>query len=340
MNKLDPKTRAQIITLLCEGMAIRAITRVTGASKNTIAKLLADVGQACAAYHDQHVRGLTSKRIQMDEIWSFVYAKKANVKRAKNAPPEAGDAWTWTAIDADSKLLVSFLVGDRTTDSAVRFVDDLRSRLSNRVQLTSDGHRAYLEAVDTAFGDDVDYAMLHKIYASEPAGEKRYSPAVCVGAQKRKITGDPDDQHISTSFAERQNLTMRMHMRRFTRLTNAFSKKIENHTAAVALHTMFYNFVRVHQTLKITPAMAAGVTDRLWEISDLVKVLEDWEAQQNNEPSFEIEEYRIGGGYFVRVSFPNGEIEAIYGFNTRVDAIKWIRCEAVVWLYQRKRSIA
>lgn len=336
MNKLSPQDRAKILTLLCEGMAIRAIVRVTGASKNTVAKLLADVGQACAAYHDQHVRNLKSQRIQMDEIWSFIYAKNDNVRRAKNAPEEAGDAWTWTAIDADSKLLVSWLVGQRNTDSALRFVDDLRSRLADRVQLTSDGHRPYLTAVDTVFGDDVDYAMLHKIYGSDPVGDKRYSPAVCIGAQKRKITGRPDAKHISTSYAERANLTMRMHMRRFTRLTNAFSKKVENHVAAVALHTMFYNFVRVHQTLKVSPAMAAGVTDRLWEISDIVQVLENWEAQQETEPSFDIEANKIGDGHFVRVTFPTGETEAIYGFATKADALRWIRCEAVVWLYERR----
>lgn len=338
MNKLSPEARVQILTLLCEGMAIRAITRVTGASKNTVAKLLADVGQACAAYHDQHVRGLTSKRIQMDEIWSFVYAKNDNVKRAKSAPEEAGDVWTWTAIDADSKLLVSWLVGDRTTESALRFVDDLRSRLANRVQLTSDGHRPYLTAVDTVFGDDVDYAMLHKIYGPAPGGERRYSPPVCIGAQKRKITGEPDAKHVSTSYAERQNLTMRMHMRRFTRLTNAFSKKIENHTAAVALHTMFYNFVRVHQTLKVSPAMAAGITDRLWEVSDIVRVLEAWEAQRVTEPCFDVEENRIGGGFFVRVTFPNGKTEAIYGFVTKADAVKWMRCEAIVWLWNKRKN--
>lgn len=338
MNRLTSKDRAQIITLLCEGMAIRAITRVTGASKNTVAKLLADVGQACAAYHDQYVRGLTSKRIQMDEIWSFVYAKNDNVKRAKNAPAEAGDVWTWTAIDADSKLLVSWLVGDRTTDSALRFVDDLRSRLANRVQLTSDGHRPYLAAVDTVFGDDVDYAMLNKIYGASPEAERRYSPAVCIGAQKKRVTGRPNKKHISTSYAERQNLTMRMHMRRFTRLTNAFSKKIENHTAAVALHTMFYNFVRAHQTLKVSPAMAAGVTDRLWDVSDIVQILEDWEAQCVTDPSFEVEANRIGDGYFVRVTFPTGETEPIYGFATKADAIKWVRCEAVVWLYEKRNK--
>jgi IS1 family transposase len=319
-------------------MAIRAITRVTGASKNTVAKLLSDVGQACAAYHDQHVRNLKSQRIQMDEIWSFVYAKQDHVKRAKNAPPHAGDVWTWTAIDADSKLLVSWLVGNRRVDSAVRFVDDLKSRLANRVQLTSDGHRPYLVAVDTVFGEDVDYAMLNKIYGSDPVGEKRYSPAICIGAQKRKVTGKPEAKHISTSFAERQNLTMRMHMRRFTRLTNAFSKKVENHTAAVALHTMFYNFVRIHQTLKVTPAMAAGVTDRLWEISDLVKMLEDWEAQQDNEPSFDVDMHAIDGKPFVRVTFPDGKEETIYGFAARADAIKWIRCEAVVWLYDKRQA--
>ena len=338
MNKLTPEARAQILTLLCEGMAIRAITRVTGASKNTVAKLLADVGQACAAYHDKHVRGLTSQRVQMDEIWSFVYAKNDNVKRAKSAPEEAGDVWTWTAIDADSKLLVSWLVGDRTTDSALRFVDDLKSRLTNRVQLTSDGHRPYLVAVDTVFGDDVDYAMLHKIYGPAPGGERRYSPPVCTGAHKRKITGNPDVKHVSTSYAERANLTMRMHMRRFTRLTNAFSKKIENHTAAVALHTMFYNFVRVHQTLKVSPAMAAGVTDKLWEMADLVQVLEDWEAQQDSEPQFDVETHAIDGKPFVRVTFPNGQGEAIYGFTTKAEALRWIRCEAVVWLYEKRQT--
>ncbi|WP_137044688.1 DDE-type integrase/transposase/recombinase [Pseudolabrys sp. FHR47] len=338
MNKLDPKTRAQILTLLCEGMAIRAITRVTGASKNTVAKLLADVGQACAAYHDQHVRGLTSQRIQMDEIWSFVYAKNDNVKRAKSAPADAGDVWTWTAIDADSKLLVSWLVGDRTTYSALRFVDDLKSRLANRVQLTSDGHRPYLQAVDTVFGADVDYAMLNKIYGAAPSGERRYSPAVCIGAQKKRVTGNPDVRHVSTSYAERQNLTMRMHMRRFTRLTNAFSKKIENHTAAVALHTMYYNFVRIHQTLKISPAMAAGVTDRLWDVSDIVAVLEAWEAERVTEPTFDVEANKIGEGHFVRVTFRSGETEAVYGFADKAAAIKWIRCEAVVWLWQQRQE--
>jgi IS1 family transposase len=274
----------------------------------------------------------------MDEIWSFVYSKQDNVKRAKNAPEHAGDAWTWTAIDADSKLLISWLVGQRNTNSAVRFVADLRSRLSNRVQLTSDGHRPYLTAVDTVFGDDVDYAMLHKIYGASPEGEKRYSPAKCIGAEKRKIIGNPKNKHISTSYAERSNLTMRMHMRRFTRLTNAFSKKVEIHVAAVALHTMFYNFVRIHQTLRVTPAMAAGVADRVWDIADIVRVLEAWELQRETEPQFDVEVHAIDKKPYVRVTFPDGKTEAIYGFETRADAIKWIRCEAVVWLWTRKEQ--
>jgi hypothetical protein len=237
-----------------------------------------------------------------------------------------------------SKLLVSWYLGGRDTDAAMHFLTDLRARLANRIQLTSDGHRAYLQAVDSVFGEDVDYAMLNKIYGADPQRQKRYSPAKWIGAQKRKITGKPDAKHISTSYAERANLTMRMHMRRFTRLTNAFSKKVENHVAAVALHTMFYNFVRMHQTLKMSPAMAAGVTDRLWEISDLVQILEDWEAQQENEPSFDVDTHAVDGKLLVRVTFPDGKTETIYGFTTRADAIKWIRCEAVVWLYQRRSA--
>jgi IS1 family transposase len=339
MNRLTREERAQILGLLCEGMAIRAASRITGASKNTIAKLLVEAGEACAAYHDQHVRKLTSQRIQMDEIWSFVYAKNDNVKRAKSAPEEAGDVWTWTAIDADSKLLVSWLVGQRDTNSALRFVDDLRSRLSNRVQLTSDGHRPYLTAVDTVFGRDVDYAMLHKIYGADPAAERRYSPAKCIGAEKRKLIGNPKSKHISTSYAERSNLTMRMHMRRFTRLTNAFSKKVQNHAAAVALHTMFYNFVCVHQTLRVTPAMAAGIADRVWDVSDLVRALEQYEKARETEPSFEPEANVIGEGWFVRVTFPNGETDTIRNnFASKADTVKWIRCEAVVWLWKRRSN--
>lgn len=337
MNRLPLQTRAQILHLLVEGSSIRAITRLTGASKNTVIKLLEDAGRACAAYHDRVVRNLQSKRVQVDEIWSFVYAKNANVRTAKSAPAEAGDAWTWTAIDADSKLLISWLVSGRDATSAEFFLTDVRSRLTNRVQLTSDGHRPYLQAVDAAFGDDVDFAMLVKHYGTAPEGERRYSPAICLGATKRRVTGNPDPRYVSTSYAERQNLTMRMHMRRFTRLTNGFSKKLKNHTAAVALHTMFYNFIRIHQTLKMTPAMAAGVTDRLWEMSDLVQMLEAWEALHARiEPKFEIDHHQVDGKPFVRVTFPNGETEAVYGFEIAADAAKWIRNKSQGWLYDRR----
>jgi IS1 family transposase len=339
MSKLDQKARVQIISLLCEGMSIRATTRLTGASKNTVAKLLVAVGHAVTAYQDKALRNLKSQRVQIDEIWSFIYCKNDNVKRAKSAPAEAGDVWTWTAIDADSKLLVSWYLGARDTDAALHFLTDLRSRLANRIQLTSDGHRPYLQAVDTAFGDDVDYAMLNKIYGADPQGQKRYSPAKCIGAEKRKITGEPDTKHISTSYVERANLTMRMHMRRFTRLTNAFSKKMENHAATIALHSMFYNFVRIHQTLKVTPAMAAGVTDKLWEISDIVQVLEDFESQRKTEPLFEIERERIGKDYFVRATLANGSTDTIHGFKTEIEAAKWIRNESVVWLYERRKKL-
>lgn len=281
MNRLTKEARARILHLLCEGNSIRAVTRLTGASKNTVVKLMIDAGKACAAYHDEHVRNLASKRIQVDEIWSFTYAKQKNVAAAKAAPQGAGDTWTWTALDADSKLMVSWLVGGRDSEYAISFMDDLRSRLANRVQLTSDGHRAYLEAVEGAFGGDVDYAQLVKLYGAAPESAKgRYSPAECIGAHKHRVEGNPDPKHVSTSFAERQNLNMRMHMRRFTRLTNAFSKKVENHAHSVALFATYYNFVRIHKTLRTTPAMAAGVTKRLWEIGDVVDVLEAWEVSQ------------------------------------------------------------
>ena len=232
------------------------------------------------AYHDETVRNVEARRIQCDEIWTFTYAKQKDVATAKAAPHGAGDTWTWTAIDADTKLIVSYFVGGRDSECAMWFMDDLRSGLANRVQLTSDGHRAYLEAVEGAFGGDIDYAMLVKMYGAAPEGEKRYSPAVCTGARRTRIEGDPDPKHVSTSYVERNNLTMRMHMRRFTRLTNAFSKKIENHAYAVALHMMYYNFVRIHQSLRITPAMAAGVTDTLWSLEDIVRVVDEWEASK------------------------------------------------------------
>ena len=289
MRKLASSERARILHLLCEGNSIRAITRLTGASKNTVAKLLVDAGKACAAYHDHYVRDVRASRIQVDEIWSFTYAKQKNVPTAKNAPEGAGDTWTWTAIDADSKLIVSYLVGGRDAEYAMWFMDDLRERLANRVQLTSDGHKAYLEAVEGAFGAGVDYAQLVKIYG-QPVGEskveRRYSPGECCGTRKFRVEGNPDINHVSTSYVERQNLTMRMHMRRFTRLTNGFSKKIENHAAAVALHMMYYNYVRIHKTLRVTPAMAAGLTDRLWDIDDIVTLVEARDAEPKRPKTY------------------------------------------------------
>lgn len=329
MNKLDREARSKIIHLLCEGQSIRAITRLTGASKNTVIRLLIDAGRACGEYQDQVLRNLKCQRIQLDEIWSFVHCKQDHVKKAKSAPANAGDAWTWTAVCADTKLLITTLVGQRNIDYALIFLDDVRSRLAHRAQITSDGLSLYLPAMDTVFGDNADYAMLQKIYGAAPEGERRYSPARCLGARKRQITGNPDPKHISTSYVERQNLTMRMHMRRFTRLTNAFSKKLENHAHQVALHQMFYNFVRVHQSLRVTPAMAAGVTDRLWEIGDLVKVIEAWEVEQATAgTTYEIGQNRIGGGFYVKIMPRYGEpMEPVYGFKSRVEAEAWIEAD-------------
>jgi IS1 family transposase len=280
MNRLKPDLRAQILHLLCEGSSIRAITRVIGVSKNTVAKLLAEAGQACWEYQDRVLRNLPCKRVQVDEIWSFVYAKEKNVRNAKAAPQGAGDQWVWVAIDADTKLVCSWLIGARDAEYADAFMDDLAQRLSHRVQLTSDAHAVYLDAVDGAFGNKIDYAQLVKTYGIAPDAEKRYSPPVCTGAKRKPKIGNPDWDKISASFIERQNLTMRMHMRRFTRLTNAFSKKVENHAHAVALQFMYYNFCKLHKAHRLTPAMAAGVTERLWEVTDIVKVLADWENNQ------------------------------------------------------------
>jgi IS1 family transposase len=285
MNKLPFEKRVQIIHLLVEGNSLRATARLADVSFNTIAKLFVDAAKACADYQDRTLRNLKCRRLQLDEIWSFVYAKQKNVPGAKSAPANAGDVWTWVAIDADTKLVPSWRIGDRSSETAIAFTDDLASRLANRVQITTDGHRAYLEAIEGSFGADVDYAMLVKHYGSDPAGEKRYSPAECIGISKHQVEGSPDPKHISTSFAERQNLTLRMSSRRFTRLTNAFSKKVENHALSVALHYMNYNFCRIHKTLRVTPAMAAGVTDRLWSISDIVTVLEAWEGRTDDTHS-------------------------------------------------------
>ncbi len=272
MNKLPLKTRVQILNMLCEGSSMRSISRVCDVSINTVSKLLVDAGKFAAAFHDENVQGVTAQRIQCDEIWSFTYAKAKNVRAAKAAPEDAGDTWTWTALDADSKLIVSYLVGGRDSEYAMEFMDDVAKRLANRVQLTTDGHRAYLQAVEEAFGADVDYAMLVKLYGAAPEGpQRRYSPAECIGARKDRIEGNPDIAHVSTSYVERQNLTMRMHMRRFTRLTNAFSKKFENHMHMVALYTVWYNFIRIHKTLRMSPAMAAGISDALWSMEQFAE---------------------------------------------------------------------
>lgn len=278
MNKLPTERRAQILGMMVEGNSIRAIVRMPGASKNTIVKLLEDAGEAFSAYQAGAFRNLKLKRLQLDEIWAFCYAKQRNVMLAKAAPEEAGDLWTWVAIDAETKLVPSWRVGDRSGATATEFVCDLSGRLANRVQVTSDGHRAYLEAVEAGFGADVDYAQLIKLYGETPHPAGRYSPAQIQGTKTYCCTGNPDPRHVSTSFVERQNLTMRMSMRRFTRLTNGFSKKAENHAHSVAIHFMHYNFVRIHQSLRITPAMAAGVTSKLWSLTDMVRVIEDWET--------------------------------------------------------------
>jgi IS1 family transposase len=277
MNKLSAKTRAQILHLLCEGNSIRAITRLTGASKTTVTKLVVDAGSACAWYQNRVFHNLECKRVQVDEIWGFVGAKAKNADPVKKAAGEAGDVWVWIATDAETKLVPCWLVGGRDSDYAIEFMDNLAARLANRVQITSDGHKAYLEAVEGAFGGDVDYAQLVKMYGPAPEGQRRYSPAECVGARKVRVEGNPDLAHVSTSYSERNNLNVRMHSRRMTRLTNAFSKKVDNHMHAMALHFMYYNFVRIHKTLRTTPAMAAGVSKRLWEMSDIVDVLETWE---------------------------------------------------------------
>jgi IS1 family transposase len=273
MNILDAKTRAQIVAALVEGNSVRATCRMTGAAKGTVLKLLADLGRACARYHDEHVRNLSCKRIQCDEIWAFCYAKDKNVPASMRGQPGVGSIWTWTALCADTKLLAGFHVGTRDAACAHEFMLDLAGRLSSRVQLTTDGHRAYLEAVHDAFGNNIDYAMLVKQYGEERPGEARYSPAKCIGAKLVPVKGEPEMAHVSTSYVERSNLTIRMGQRRFTRLTNAFSKKAENLEHAVALHVMHYNFVRIHSKLRVTPAMEAGITDRLWSVDDLIALL-------------------------------------------------------------------
>src|SRR3989304_10348278 len=277
MNKLNLEKQAQIIKVLCEGNSIRSTARITDTAINTVVKLLKEVGAACYEYQDKTLRNIPSKKLQCDEIWSFVYAKTKNVPEQHSGKFGYGDVWTWTAIDADTKIIPCWLVGQRTSACAIEFIQDLKNRLANKVQLTTDGHKVYVEAVERAFGGDIDYAMLVKIYGQEIESERRYSPATCIGADKQVVNGKPDKADISTSFIERQNLTMRMSMRRFTRLTNAFSKKLENHEYALALYFMHYNFARPHKTLTKpyfkTPAMAAGLTNHVWTIAEIVSLV-------------------------------------------------------------------
>lgn len=271
MNKLPLKKRAQILGLLVEGTSLRATSRLADCSINTVTKLLVDVGSAAAEYQDKALRNLSCKRVQCDEIWSFVYSKQKNVPEEMRGQYGVGDVWTWTAIDAETKLVPSFMIGTRDGGTAFDFMQDLAGRLANRVQLTTDGHKAYLEAVESAFGGDIDFAQLVKIYGTpqNKGPERKYSPENFCGTKFSVVSGDPEAEKISTSYVERQNLTMRMGMRRFTRLTNGFSKKVENHAHAVALHFMYYNFGRIHKSLRITPAMAAGVSDHVWSLEEI-----------------------------------------------------------------------
>jgi IS1 family transposase len=274
MNILPIEKRVQIINLLVEGMSMRATSRIADVSINTVTKLLESVGAACAEYQNQHLRGIRSRLVQCDEIWAFCYCKEKNVPPEQDGILGYGDVYTWTGMDADSKLMISYMVGKRDADYANAFMQDLASRLANRVQLSTDGHKPYLEAVEGALGADVDYAMLIKHYgAGNTTDQRRYSPSEFVSAEKRVIMGEPDMKHVSTSFVERQNLTMRMGMRRFTRLTNGFSKKVENLEHAVGLHFMHYNFARIHKTLRVTPAMEAGVADHVWSIEEIAALI-------------------------------------------------------------------
>jgi len=273
MNILDRERRAHVIRCLVEGNSIRATVRLTGVAKNTVVKLLVEIGDACAKYQDAKLRNLTCRRIQCDEIWSFCYAKAKNVPADKRGQFGYGDVWTWTALCADTKLIASWMVGGRDSGTAHAFIQDLANCVSKKIQLTTDGHRVYLDAVESAFGSEIDYAMLVKLYGEDPKADTKYSPSQVIGAHSVVITGNPKPRHISTSFVERQNLTMRMSMRRFTRLTNGFSKKAHNHSAALALYFMYYNFCRVHQTLRVTPAMEAGVADHVWNIEEVIALM-------------------------------------------------------------------
>lgn len=283
MNVLDTERRARVVRCLVEGNSIRSTSRMTGVARNTVSKLLLDLGRVCSEYQDRALRNLPCKRIQVDEVWCFVYAKQKNVTEKIARERVAGDVWTWTAIDADTKLVPCWFIGQRDAVAATEFIADLEMRLANRIQLTSDGLRVYVNAVIDAFADEIDYAQLVKIYGTmDVEGQRRYTPAPCIAARPEAILGDPDRKHISTSYVERQNLTMRMSMRRFTRLTNAFSKKVEYHAASVALHFMWYNFGKVHQTLKTSPAVKAGVSDHVWSMGEVIGLLDQQAKAASN----------------------------------------------------------
>ena len=276
MNTLTNTKRIQILSILVEGSSMRTVSRILGVSINTVTKLLVEAGQACEAYHDEQVCNVHASKVQCGEIWSFCYAKAKNVRTAQAAPEQAGDVWTWTALESESKLILSWMVGDRDAGYATEFMRDLKSRLTTRVQLNTDGLKVYLEAVEDAFGNNIDYGQLVKLYgeSSEPGPGRKYGTSVCSGARKQRIQGNPEKQHVSTSHLERHNRTMRISLRRFTRLTNAFSKKIDNHCHALALYFVFYNFVKIHKTLRVTPAMQAGLTDRVWQWEDVLNLID------------------------------------------------------------------
>jgi IS1 family transposase len=280
MNRLDSQTRAQVISCLIEGCSIRSTVRMTGVAKKTVMRVLVEVGEICADYQDRVFRNLRARRLQLDEMWAWIYCKEKNrTEEIAKAHPDSGDVWLWVAVDADTKLVPSWMLGQRDTGTATAFVSDLASRLSTRVQITTDGHRPYLEAVENAFGMEVDYSILQKIYGSVLENDTRYSPAKCIGIDVRHVSGNPDPKHICTSHVERQNWTVRTKMRRYTRLSNGFSRKLRNHVAATALNYFAYNFIQIHSTLRTSPAMAAGVTNRLWDVNDLVTLWEEYEER-------------------------------------------------------------
>jgi IS1 family transposase len=281
MNRLDSNTRAQVINCLIEGCSIRATVRMTGVAKKTVMRLLVEIGEVCAVYQDQTFRNLRCKRLQLDELWSWIFCKEKNrTEEIARKNPDAGDIWLWVCIDADSKLVASWRLGQRDLATATDFVEDVAKRVKGRVQITTDQLRTYLNVVEDAFGGQADFAQLHKIYRASGDPDTRYSPAKCIGCEMKEVSGRPDPKHVSTSFVERQNWTVRTNMRRYTRLSNGFSRKLENHAAATALNYFAYNFIKIHRTLRTSPAMAAGVTDRLWSVEDLVALWEAYEQRR------------------------------------------------------------